>query len=314
MIPAAAMNNESAPPWMRTLPTGQQVSALGFGASSMWAKPHFPEARARAVFEAAVESGINHFDTGPSYGPGTGEERLGRFLRDHDPGRMVIATKVGTNFVDGKVVRSFDPNMLERSFDGSMARLGLERVDILYLHGPSVEDLDHPVFDFLDRLKRTGRIGLAAVNSFTPAVLDKVAATPVDGVMLQYNVGDLSLEPNITALAKAGKFVMSGTALGRAKFRLATFIPKSRAQLWYLARMLKQEPDFLWRGQQLARKLRATGKPPLDAALQFVVEAPELVSNLFGTTSPSHVRENVRAARGTLGAEAWQSLHARLQS
>ncbi len=66
---------------MKALPNGKPVSALGFGCSSIWAKPSFSEQAARTILEVAVESGINHFDTSPSYGSGEGERRLADFLR-----------------------------------------------------------------------------------------------------------------------------------------------------------------------------------------------------------------------------------------
>lgn len=294
--------------WLRRLPNGKPISALGFGCSSIWAKPFFDEAEAQRILAAGVEAGVNHLDTGPSYGPGHGERRLGAFLKGRDPSGLVLTTKVGSNFLDGKVVRGFTRELMERSFEESMKRLGLDHVDILYLHGPGIADLNDETFAFFDRLKAAGRITYSGVNSFTPAVLDAVAATPVDAVMLQYNATDLSAAPQIDRLAAAGKIVMSGTALGRAKFAFSTFLPRSRAHAWYLARMLRHEPSFLWRGPKLARRLTATGKTATEAAIQFVTGHPKIVSNLFGTSKVRHMVENARAGHGTLTDEQWTSL------
>lgn len=294
--------------WLRALPNGKLVSALGFGCSSIWAKPFFSEDLASRILAAAVEEGINHFDTGASYAVGNGERRLGHFLKDRDPTRFVLATKVGTNNLDGQIVRGFSVDLMQRSFDQSMARLGLEYVDILYLHGPTPDALNDDVFRFFERLKAEGRIGYSGVNSFDLPVLDAVVDTPIDAVMLQYNVSDLSAAKAIDRLDAGGKLVMSGTALGRAKFTPGAFWPRDRAHLWYLLRILRHEPSALWRGPLLRRRLKATGKPPATAAIQFVIDHPKIVSNLFGTSSLDHMLKNARAGHGHLGAEQWARL------
>ena len=296
--------------WWRALPGGKRISALGFGCSSLWAKPQFSDAEAARILDVLWAEEVNHFDTGPSYGEGTGERRLGAWLKDKPLDDKVIATKVGTNLIDGAVVSSFDPRAMEASFRGSLDRLGLERVDVLYLHGPSVADLNPAVFAFFDGLKRDGLIGFSAVNSFNNTVLEATAASPLDMVMLQYNVGDFRNAKAVDTLAAAGKTVMSGTALGRAQFDLSRFVPRNRGQAWYLARMLRHDPLFVLRGLTLRGRLAATGKPPAEAAIQFVTGHPSLLSNLFGTSSADHARANARAGHGFLDKEEWTRLAA----
>ncbi|WP_375402473.1 aldo/keto reductase [uncultured Sphingomonas sp.] len=296
------------PGWWRALPDGKPVSALGFGCSSLWAKPGFDEGRAQGVLAAAGEGGINHFDTAPSYGGGTGERRLGEYLRGRDASRFVVSTKVGSNLIDGAVVRGFDPVLAERSFTGSLERLGLERVDILYLHGPARSDLTDALFGWLDRLKAQGRIGLSGMESGDPALFDGFERSPLDVAMLHYNVGDPSTGARIAALAAAGKTVMSGTVLAQGKFALRTFLPRDRRSLWYLLRQAKNDPWFWWRGPRLARALAATGRTPHDAAIGFVVGHPAITSGLFGSTDPGHVLANAAAGHHPLDARARSAL------
>lgn len=290
------------PDWLRTLPSGKPISALGFGCASLWAKPEYDDGQALAILEALVEEGVNHFDTSPSYGAGHGERRLGQFLRGRDVSSLVISTKVGTNLVEGAVVRGFTTELMERSFADSLDRLGLDKVDILYLHGPAASDLalGGPVFDFLERQKSLGRAVYSGINSFEPALLDRVVDMPIDAVMLQYNVGDFRNAEQAARLHDAGKIVISGTVLARAKFDLATFIPRDRNSLWYLLRMLRNEPRFLFNGIRLARRLAATGKDPVEAAIQFATANPHILSHLFGTTKVAHARANARAGHGAI--------------
>lgn len=286
----------------RSLPNGKPISALGFGCASMWAKPAFDASLANAILERAADDGLNHFDTSPSYGNGVGEERLAAFLSGRATDRFVLSTKVGTNLVDGKIVRGFDIALIEHSFDASMRRLKLHHVDILYLHGPTIADLDEPIFAFFARLKSSGRISYSGVNSFDAPVLDRCVASPIDAVMLQYNIGDMSLASQMKALHAAGKIVLSGTALARSVFDLKTFIPRDAASLWYLLRALKDGPGPVLAGQRLARRLALVEGSPHATAVRFVTGQEEITSNLFGTTKLEHVTANVAASRRPLSS------------
>lgn len=298
----------TAPGWWRNLPDGKRVSALGFGCSSLWAKPDFDEDRAQQVLTAAAAGGINHFDTAPSYGAGHGERRLGLFLKGRDPDTTVVSTKVGTNLVDGQVVRGFDRALIERSFADSLRRLGVERVDILYLHGPQPGDLTDDLFRFVEEQKATGRIGLAGMESQTPALFEHIFDAPIEVAMPHYNVGDPSTGPLIERLAAAGKLVISGTTMAQGKFDLRTFLPTSRRSLWYLLRMAKNDPLFWLHGPALARRLARLERSPHDAAIGFVIGNPAITSGLFGSTSPAHVSANANAGHAPLNAADRQFL------
>jgi D-threo-aldose 1-dehydrogenase len=294
--------------WMRVLPCGKTISALGFGCSSLWAKPDFEDNRAAEILDVLFAEGVNHFDAGPSYGAGLGERRLGRWLAGKPLEQLIVTTKIGTNLIDGRIERSFDPDQLRRSFEGSLERLGLDRVDILYLHGPAVSDINTAVLDLLGRFKADGKVGLTGVNSFDNAVLFKTAQSPVDAAMLQFNFADFRNCEAMAALHRAGKLVFSGTALARAQFALSGFIPTSRARLWYLLRMLRHDPLFALKGRARLAQLRDTGKPLAEAALQFLTGHPMIVSSLFGTSSINHARVNARAGHGHLTNQQWTTL------
>lgn len=292
------MHSEGRPP-VRLLPDGSPISALGFGCSSRWSQPSFPEDAALAILDAAVANGITHFDTAPSYA--LGEARLGRFLRQNGTNGLVISTKVGTEAGDHR--RSFDPERMRRSFEASLTRLGVPRVDILYLHGPAASDLNAATFGFFDALKAAGKIRYSGVNSFDPAVVEACVATPIDAVMLQYSVADRRFDRSIDRLAAAGKIVIAGTILAQGIFDLRTFVPRDRASLWYLLRAAKNDPLFIWRGRALARKLRRTGLGAHEAAVRFAVSNPAITSSLFGTRSEGHLIANARAARQIMAPE-----------
>lgn len=299
---------------MRNLPNGRAISALGFGCSAIWAKRRFDESKALQILQAAVGAGINHFDVAPSYGAGCGEERLGKFLVHQSRADLIISTKVGVNLVDGKVVRSFDPDSMRRSFDASLQRLGLDYVDILYLHGPAVAELNDATYRFFMDLKAEKRIVYSGVNSFMPEVLDATVESPIDAVMLQYNMADRSLGKQMQALQKTGKIVLSGTALARGIFDPRSFLPTNWISLWYLLRILRSDPVFWLTGSRLARRLRALGKDPYVAAIEFATSEPAILSNLFSSSRAANVIANAAAGHNALDEAGFAALRDLVQS
>src|SRR5258706_7916698 len=89
--------------------TGLSVSEIGFGAASWWGRAAFSEADAQALARAALDGGVTFFDTGASYSLGNAEPRLGRALAGCDKSGLVVATKAGTVFAEGRVRRDFSP-------------------------------------------------------------------------------------------------------------------------------------------------------------------------------------------------------------
>jgi aryl-alcohol dehydrogenase-like predicted oxidoreductase len=284
---------------MRILPNGKEISALGFGCSSIWSKANFPAAKAAKILEAAFANGINHFDTAPSYAEG--EARLGKFLRDKDRDRLVISTKVGTEHTTH--ARSFDPERMFASFQGSLARLGIRSVDILYLHGPAVEDLTPAVFAFFADLKAKGLITYSGLNTPRKDVIAAVRDTPIDTVMIHYGVGHQQFAPDIDALSQARKIVMAGTILDQSIFKIGTFLPYTPTRLWYLLRGLKNDPFFPLKGYKLARKMATTGLDAHEAAIRFAPSNPNVTSGIFSTSSLQHVIQNAQAGQRPLAPE-----------
>ncbi|RYE44951.1 MAG: aldo/keto reductase [Hyphomicrobiales bacterium] len=131
--------------------TGLDISRIGFGGAPLGDLKRAPtDAGAREVLEAAWDAGIRYFDTAPFYGAGLSERRIGDFLRDKPRQSYVLSTKVGRLLVPDRAFameRHGDPRALPfrpkfdftydgvmRSYDNSLQRLGLESIDILFLH------------------------------------------------------------------------------------------------------------------------------------------------------------------------------------
>jgi aryl-alcohol dehydrogenase-like predicted oxidoreductase len=175
--------------------TGLRLSVLGFGCGAVGGlMVRGDVADQRRAVARALDAGVNYFDTAVLYGDGESEKNLGRVLRELKPADAVVGTKVrvppGAPIADA----------ITASLEGSLARLGLERVDIFHLHNPVTETggdsalgvrqvLDEAV-PALERLREQGKIrffGLTALGD-TPALHRVIDAGAFDSAQVVYNM------------------------------------------------------------------------------------------------------------------------------
>lgn len=177
--------------------TGLELAVLGFGCGAVGGLMvrGEPAEQERTVAEA-IEAGINYFDTAVQYGDGESERNLGRILRSLRPEGAVVGTKVRLLGED----RSDIAGAIARSLEGSLGRLGMERVDILYLHNPVTETGDgatlpvrtvrDEVLSTLGRLRDEGKlrfVGITAIGE-TPALKSVMASGAVDAAQVVFNL------------------------------------------------------------------------------------------------------------------------------
>ena len=116
--------------------TGMQLSVLGFGCGAVGGlMVRGDAADQERTVARAIAAGVNYFDTAVLYGDGESEKNLGRVLQQLKPANVIVGTKV--RLPPGEVGRIDDA--VRTSLEGSLARLRLDRVDILHLHNPIIE-------------------------------------------------------------------------------------------------------------------------------------------------------------------------------
>lgn len=139
--------------------TGREVSRIGLGTwqlGTKWGDP-FNEEEAMKILEAAYETGITFIDTADVYNGGNSEKTIGKFLKKH-PEHFYVVTKCG-RALKPHTADMYTPQAVENFVDGSLSRLGLEKLDNILLHCPpsSVFKKDE-IFTKLDKLKQSGKI------------------------------------------------------------------------------------------------------------------------------------------------------------
>ena len=199
--------------------TGMQLSVLGFGCGAVGGlMVRGDAADQERTVARAIASGVNYFDTAVLYGNGESETNLGRILHKLKPAGIVVATKVRLPASEtGRIA-----DAVTDSLEGSLARLRLDRVDILHLHNPITEAgggsalsagqvLDGVVPAF-DRLRRQGKIGFLGISAVgeTAALHRVIASRAFDSAQIVYNMLNPSaagpLPANYPAQDYAGLF------------------------------------------------------------------------------------------------------------
>ena len=177
--------------------TGMQLSLLGFGCGAVGGfMVRGDPADQERVVARALAAGVNYFDTAVQYGNGESEKNLGRILKKLKPSDAVVGTKVRVPSSEfGHIADN-----VTTSLEGSLARLGLERVDIFHLHNPvteagggtamSVAQVLEEVVPAFERLRAQGKIrflGMTAVGE-TAALNRLIDARAFDSAQVVYNM------------------------------------------------------------------------------------------------------------------------------
>ncbi len=281
------------------------VSTVGLGCNNFgW---HIDEAASREVVSAALDAGITHFDTAEVYGEGQSEEILGRALgtrRDE----VVIATKFGHG-TGGRA------ETVRQSVEGSLGRLGTDRIDLYYLHKP---DPDTPIAETLGALAElveAGKVREVACSNLSPDQLREAdqAATGARFVALQNEYSLLHREPEDGTLEACRELSMAfvpyfplKSGLLTGKYRRAGGAPdnsrlggKEGSRFSGMGDKLLTEAN-LTTVEKLIAVAGERGHTILDLAFAYLLAHEPVASVIAGATKPSQVRANVEAARWTL--------------
>lgn len=177
--------------------TGMKISPLGFGCGAVGGiMVRGDPADQERVVARAIEAGVNYFDTAVLYGDGESERNLGRILQKLKPADVIVGTKV--RIPPGEFSRIAEA--VTTSLEGSLARLHLDRVDILHLHNPiaatgggsalSVRQVLDEVVPAFDRLRQQGKIrflGISAVGDTAP-LHQAIDSGAFDSAQIVYNM------------------------------------------------------------------------------------------------------------------------------
>jgi aryl-alcohol dehydrogenase-like predicted oxidoreductase len=262
------------------------VPRLGFGAmritgQGIWGPPADHDA-ALAVLRRAVDLGVGFIDTADSYGPDVSEELIAEALRPY-PDDVVIATKGGL-LRDGPGLWRPDgrPEHLREACEGSLRRLGVDRIDVYQFHRPDPAVPFEESVGTLVELRDEGKIAHIGLSNVDVDQLDRaLELTPIVSVQNRYNPTDRS----------------SDDVLARTEERGIAFIP------W--APIGGHEPGA---GDALESVAQRHGVSPVQVAIAWLLARSPQMLPIPGTGSVEHLEENVAAAGLQLTDEDLQEL------
>ncbi|MGN6797203.1 MAG: aldo/keto reductase [Gaiellaceae bacterium] len=284
---------------------------------------------ARATVDAAWDAGIRYFDTAPHYGLGLSERRLGAALADRPRDSYVVSTKVGRLLeplaagsrrrddegfdvpASHRRVWDFSRDGVLRSLEQSLSRLGLDHVDLVYLHDPDDhwdEALRH-AYPALEELRAQGVVsGIGAGMNQTAMLADFARETEMDTLMLagRYTLLDQgALDELLPLCEERGIGVVAAGVFNSGLLAQPRPSPGSHYDYG------NAPPEMVDRAERIADVCDAHGTSLPAAAIAFVLSHRAVVSACVGARSAAQVARNVAHYAEEVPLGLWAALRAR---
>jgi D-threo-aldose 1-dehydrogenase len=306
---------------------GTSITRIGLGAAQFGnLNLEISDEAAVATVEAAWDAGIRYFDTAPHYGIGLSERRLGRALAGRPRDEFSVSTKVGRalvptpenagrldehGFLTPAVYRrewDFSREGILRSIDESLARLGLDDLEIAFLHDPDDhwEQASTEGVDTLIELRDQGVVGAIGVGMNQSAMLAEfVRRCDIDLVMVagRYTLLDRAAAEDLLPAASERGIAVIAAAVYNSGLLSRPEVP-SDAQFNYAP----ADPAVLARARRMAEVCARHGVTLPDAALQFPLRHPAVTSVVVGLRSPAEVAGTIHRANVPIPDALWAEL------
>lgn len=311
------------------LRTGVTVTELGVGAAQFGNlyRESSDQASAAVVTEA-LAAGIRYFDTAPHYGLGLSERRLGAALAGVPRDSYVLSSKVGRLLVDSpetagllddqgfvvpaaaRRVWDFSRDGILRSVEASLARLGTDRLDIAYLHDPDEfwDDASTTGVDALIELREQGVVGAIGAGMNQAGMLaDFIERTDVDVVMVagRFTLMDGAALERLLPSAQARGVGVVAAGVYNSGLLSGADVPNDAYYDYGPA-----PTALIERARAIAAICREFGVTLPDAAVQYPLRHPAVVSVVLGTRTTQHLAGNLARLQTPVPAELWAELDA----
>jgi len=278
-----------------------QVTVVGLGCNNFgW---RIDDGAAAEVVDAAIDAGINFFDTADVYGEGRSEEFLGRALGSRRAD-IVVATKFGMKMDDQR--HGARPEYVRRAADDSLRRLKTDYIDLYQLHRPDPETPIADTLGALDDLVKAGKVREIGCSNFSAAQLREAAEAVRQGaarfVSVQNHYSLYHREPEGEVLAECVRqriafipYFPLENGLLTGKYRPGSAPPQgSRAEAGFGPKVFSEQ-NLQW-VDRLRQSAERNGHTMLELAISWLAAQPAVASVIAGAKTPDQVRTNAAAA------------------
>jgi aryl-alcohol dehydrogenase-like predicted oxidoreductase len=269
------------------------------------------EAAAEALLRTAIDAGVDHFDTSDAYGHGENEKLVGRAIAASGRrAELVVATKAGLVGGRGEAryryTRNARPDYVRGACDASLRRLGLETIDLYYLHRIDPETPVEDTWGAMAGLVAAGKVRWLGISEAKVAELDRIRRIhPVTAVQSELSLwtrdylGDVLpwCEANgasFVAFSPLGRGFLTGTIAAETRFSEADFrstLPR------FTAEAVAANQKIVDAVREVAARL---GRTPAQIALAWVLARGEHVLAIPGTQREKYLRQNIEASEVVL--------------
>jgi aryl-alcohol dehydrogenase-like predicted oxidoreductase len=300
--------------------TAARASAIGFGCMGLvgWYGKR-DDAEARATLLDAIDRGMNHLDTAAAYQLGDNERFVGALIRDRRE-RVLLATKYGITREGGTMRIDNRPESLRSACEGSLQRLGIDAIDLFYLHRIDQTVAIEESVGALAQLVQAGKIRYIGLSECSVQTLRRACAVhPVAAVQSEYSVWAREPEQGmLTACRELGASFVAYSPLGRGflagNFRTLADLPPDD----HRRPMPRYQDANAVHNAQIADLIRevARGKgcTPAQLALAWVLAQGEHVLTIPGMKTRAHLTDNLGALDVQLSAAEQRELRSRVEA
>ena len=295
---------------------GLEVSALGLGCMGMSAFYGPPDAaEAKATIHRALELGVTLLDTSDVYREhGVNEELVGEALRGRRD-RAVVATKFGHTY-DGGSDRRLDgrPAYVAWACEQSLSRLGIDHIDLYYLHRPDPQVPIEETVGAMAELVSAGKVRYLGLSEVLPETLERAHAVhPITALQTEYSLYEREVERSILPACRSlGVGFVAYSPLGRGflagRFRSTDELHESDFRHDYPRVGEEHRAANLRLVERLGEIATEAGATAPQVALAWLLAQGEDIVPIPGTRRRSHLEQNVEAASLRLGDDVLETL------
>jgi aryl-alcohol dehydrogenase-like predicted oxidoreductase len=284
------------------------VSVVGLGCNNFGGRLDLD--RTRAVVDAALDAGVNFFDTADVYGNHGGSERFLGELLEGRRDRVVLATKFGNDMGDSAQARG-SREYMRRAVEASLGRLRTDRIDLLYYHRPDGVTPISETVAAMAELVDEGKVVALGVSNFDVAQLDEaVEAGDIAALQNEYSLLEREAERDVLPQCRElgvgfVPYFPLASGLLTGKYRRGEPAPEG-SRLAGRSHLLTDERfDEVEAFEEFASE---RGHSLLELAIGALAAQPGVASVIAGATTPEQVRANVAAAAWTPTADDLDAL------